>query len=132
MRGDAPGETIPRPFLTGRVSIAILAIVHLSFALTFSLLTRAYESDDEQVHAQYVEYIVRHDALPRISTLNLQESHQPPLYYLVTAGWQKLLGIPAFTPDVVPEHYKNPFVLGRLMLSHDYDTTQRAGGRVSP
>jgi 4-amino-4-deoxy-L-arabinose transferase-like glycosyltransferase len=124
MSGRTSDGTTRVPFLTKHVSIAILAVVYLSFALTFSLLTRAYEADDEQAHTQYIEYILRHDALPHISAANLQESHQPPLYYLLTAAWQKLLAIPVFTPVVVQEHYKNPFIHDRLMLSHNYTATQ--------
>jgi hypothetical protein len=111
-------------FLTPWASVVVLAVVYLPLAVTFSLLTRAYEADDEQAHTQYIEYIVRHDAIPHISVANLQESHQPPLYYLLAAGWQEVLGIPAFTPVTTPEHYKNPFIQNRLVLSHDYTTSQ--------
>ena len=125
VRERPSSEAGRRPFaLTPRVSVVLLAVAYVSLALTFSLLTRAYEADDEQAHVQYIEYIVRHDALPHISVANLQESHQPPLYYLVAAGWQDLLGIPAFTPVTVPEHYKNPFITDRLVLSHDYTPSQ--------
>jgi hypothetical protein len=125
MAGATPDWDTRFPFLTKRVSLAILAVVYLSSALTFSLLTRAWEADDEQAHTQYIEDIVGHDALPHISTANLQESHQPPLYYLLAAGWQELLGIPAFTPVVVQEHYKDPYIIGRLQYSHNYTATQR-------
>jgi MFS family permease len=96
-------------------------------ALPYSLLTRAWEANDELDHATYIEYIVRHGALPRISALNGHESHQPPLYYLLAAAWQKVLGIPAFTPSAVP----NPDVAadsnaGRrfLELLHNYTPAQ--------
>lgn len=95
-----------RDRLTTQVSLVVLVVVYLILALTFSLRTRAFEADDEGAHTQYVEYIVRHDAIPQISKTNLQESHQPPLYYLLTAGWQKVLGIPAFTP--VPDRSLSP------------------------
>ena len=110
--------------LNTRISVVVLVVVYLLLALTFSLLTRAYEDDDEQAHTQYIEYVVRNDSIPHISTVNLQESHQPPLYYLLAAGWQELLHIPAFTPVVVREHNKDPFIPNRLMLSHDYTATQ--------
>lgn len=112
-----------RDRLTTQVSLVVLVVVYLILALTFSLRTRAFEADDEGAHTQYVEYIVRHDAIPQISRTNLQESHQPPLYYLLTAGWQKVLGIPAFTPVIVQAH-TNPFIPDRLKLSHDYTPTQ--------
>jgi 4-amino-4-deoxy-L-arabinose transferase-like glycosyltransferase len=96
-------------------------------ALPYSLLTRAWEANDELDHATYIEYIVRHGALPRISALNGHESHQPPLYYLLAAAWQKLLGIPAFTPSALP----NPDVAAEsnagqrfLELLHNYTAVQ--------
>jgi 4-amino-4-deoxy-L-arabinose transferase-like glycosyltransferase len=101
--------------------------VYLAAALPYSLLTRAWEANDELDHATYIEYIVAHGALPRISALNGHESHQPPLYYLLAAAWQKLLGIPAFKPSATP----NPDVAaesnaGRrfLELSHHYTPLQ--------
>jgi 4-amino-4-deoxy-L-arabinose transferase-like glycosyltransferase len=110
-----------------RLAPLLLSGVYLALALPYSLLTRAWEANDELDHATYIEYVVRHGALPRISALNGHESHQPPLYYLLTAAWQKVLGIPAFTPSGVP----NPDVAaesnaGRrfLELLHNYTPAQ--------
>ena len=72
------------PGLTTRLSLVILVVAYLSLALTFSLLTRAYEADDESAHTDYVEYIVQHHSLPHISVANGGESHQPPP--LLSAG----------------------------------------------
>ena len=85
-----------------RLALVLLSGVYLALALPYSLLTRAWEANDELDHAAYIEYIVRHGALPQISGLNGHESHQPPLYYLLAAAWQKLLGIPSFTPSAEP------------------------------
>ena len=110
-----------------RLAPLLLSGVYLALALPYSLLTRAWEANDELDHATYIEYIVRHGALPRISALNGHESHQPPLYYLLAAAWQKLLGIPAFTPSAVP----NPDVAAEsnagqrfLELLHNYTPVQ--------
>jgi hypothetical protein len=84
------------------ISITILAVVYLSLALTFSLLTRAWEANDEPDHVQYIEFILHHGAIPRISPSNGDESHQPPLYYLLGAGWQRILGIPFFSNGFNP------------------------------
>ena len=111
------------PRLTTRLSILILVFAYLSLALTFTLLTRAYEADDEAAHTDYVEYIVQHHSIPRISVANGGESHQPPLYYLLEAGWQQLLRIPAFAPHLA--FAKEPIGPNRLVLSHDYTPTQR-------
>ncbi len=110
------------PCLTTRISIGVLAVSYLLLALTFSLMTRAYEADDEGAHVLYVEFIVRHDSIPQIGAANGDESHQPPLYYLIAAGWQDLLRIPAFTPDAVPVN--NPLTPNRLPISHNYTASQ--------
>lgn len=81
---------------------AVVGAVYLSMALCYSLMTKAWEANDELDHATYIEFIVRHGYLPRISAANGHESHQPPLYYVLAALWQKLLGIPAFTPSARP------------------------------
>ncbi len=123
--GESSDEVTARrsPGLTTRLSLVILVVAYLSLALTFSLLTRAYEADDESAHTDYVEYIVQHHSLPDISVANGGESHQPPLYYLLEAGWQQLLGIRAFTPQLA--FVKGPIEPNHLVLSHDYTPTQR-------
>ena len=123
-RHGRPLDKTQTSVLTTRLAVSILVTTYLLWAVTFSVLTRAYEADDEQGHVQYVEYVVEHGAIPHISVANLQESHQPPLYYLLVAGWQDLLRIPAFTPVVVLEHYKDPYIAGRLFYSHNYTASQ--------
>ncbi len=110
-----------------RLALLLISGVYLALALPYTFLTRAWEANDELDHATYIEYIVRHGALPRISGLNGYESHQPPLYYLLAAGWQKLLGIPAFKPSVVA----NPNVAAEsnagqrfLEILHNYTPVQ--------
>lgn len=106
---------------------ALIGTVYLALALCYSLMTKAWEANDELDHATYVEYIVRHGSLPLIGAANGHESHQPPLYYLLVAGWQKLLGIPAFTPSAVT----NPRLAAQsaasnrfLELLHNYTPLQ--------
>ena len=117
-----------RIIFSTRKSVAILIVTYLGFALTFTLLTRAWEADDEPAHVQYVEYIVAHDSLPRISPANNLESHQPPLYYLAAAAWQRILGIPAFRPDPVAVHLSLSALLHRgnagLSYSHNYTPSE--------
>jgi 4-amino-4-deoxy-L-arabinose transferase-like glycosyltransferase len=110
-----------------RLALSLLSAVYLALALPYSLLTRAWEANDELDHTTYIEYIVAHGALPRISAQNGHESHQPPLYYLLAAAWQKLLGVPAFKPSAVP----NPEMLAQsaagprfLELLHNYTPVQ--------
>jgi len=96
--------------------------VYLAAAVPYSLLTPAWEANDEIDHAMYVEHIVAHGSLPRILLANGVESHQPPLYYLLAAAWQKLLRIPAFVPSAwAARHTPAQLASGRyLALSHHY------------
>jgi hypothetical protein len=115
-----------RTFPTTRWSLIVLVIVYLPMALTFTLLTREYEAADEPAHVQNVEYIVRHGALPRISVANGLESHQPPLYYVLAAGWQEALGIPAFKPVIVPLPLSEVLLGNHLLYSTAYTPSERA------
>ena len=118
--------------LSTRTSLAILIVTYLGFALTFTFLTRAWEADDESAHVQYVEYIVAHHSIPRISPANNAESHQPPLYYLAAAAWQTVLHIPTFRPDPVIRHINRSELLKellnrgspRLAYNHDYNAAE--------
>lgn len=113
------------PSTRTRCALAIICLVYLAIALSYSFMTPAGEANDEFDHLAYTEYIVREHALPHIAVANGDESHQPPLYYLLTAGWQELLHIPPFTPTFAPGA---PFVPGHmfhLAYSHRYDAEQR-------
>ena len=83
------------------VSLAILIVAYLSLALTFSLLTRAWEANDEAAHTLYIELVLQDHSIPRISPANGIESSQPPAYYFVAAIWQRVLGIPTIS---LPPH----------------------------
>jgi len=112
------------------VALALVGIVlaYLAVTLTFSFLTRAGESNGELDHVVYVEHLLRDNAIPRISADNGHESHQPPLYYLVTAAWQKLLGIHTFELVLGPAPTSRPGV-PPLKLSHTYTKDQLQGVR---
>ncbi len=123
--GEPTDEQVRRAFPSNRLALLILVVVYIPVCLTFSLLTREWEAPDEASHVYNVEYILQHHSFPRISAANLLESVQPPLYYAFEAGWQRLLGIPAFTPVVVPA--KTPpesFAINHLLYSTDYTPSQ--------
>jgi 4-amino-4-deoxy-L-arabinose transferase-like glycosyltransferase len=109
-----------------RLALVVLSVVYLGFGLPYCLLTPAWEPNDEPYHAMYVEHIVAHGSFPRIGLANGIESHQPPLYYLMAAGWQWLLHIPAFVPSpspipgAPPRLAPGPF----LTYSHHYTPVQ--------
>jgi hypothetical protein len=95
---ETTSDRRPRRLKPTEVSLVVLVVVYLILALTFSLRTRAFEADDEQAHVQYVEYIVRHDAIPHISRANLQESHQPPLTTSSLPDGRNSSGFPPLHP----------------------------------
>jgi hypothetical protein len=88
---------------------ALLAVglVFVALASVVAVKTPAWESSDEPDHAQNVETLVAGhwyripDALwkgnrsPAPGEVATVELHQPPLYYLLLAGFQRLVGEPA-------------------------------------
>jgi len=122
---DASGRAA-RAIIYDRAAVLVLSICYFAVALPYSLITRAWEANDEPDHVKYIEYIVAHGWLPRISAANGHESHQPPLYYLAEAAWQKLLGIASFTPTVTPNPAWHADYLRRGFLNflHNYTPTQ--------
>jgi hypothetical protein len=106
-----------------QVAVAVGA-GYLALAVAFSLLTPAWENNDEDDHVQYVEHVAAHGTPPRIAVENGIESHQPPLYYYLVAGWQRLLGIDPFTPDPPPLKPEAQFIKSGYLHSHDYTPEQ--------
>lgn len=105
-----------------------MSLVYLVLALSYSLLTPAWEANDEMDHTTYIEYIVGHAALPRISITNGHESHQPPLYYILGALWQKILQIPVFTPSAPANPSVTPAQRASghyLIFLHTYTAAQQ-------
>jgi len=111
-----------------RLALVLLCLVYLVFALIYSFMTPAWEANDEADHTIYAERIIEHHKLPRIGLQNGHESHQPPLYYVVLAGWQRVLHIPSFQPELITA--PNAAILGpstepKLGLSHQYNHRQK-------
>jgi 4-amino-4-deoxy-L-arabinose transferase-like glycosyltransferase len=81
----------------------ILVFVVLGTVIAFK--TPAYESADEPGHVQNIETLVSghwYGMNSKCSHLDRfcsgTEAHQAPLYYLVFAGWQRLVGVPYHQP----------------------------------
>lgn len=112
------------------LAVAIPAIIYLVIGLSYSLLTPAYEANDEVAHVTYVQHVLTtHRPLPiadvPIEVGTAHESGQPPLYYVLAAGWQKLLGINAFHPTIRGVD-PPPLTPPKLQLHHDYTAAERA------
>ncbi len=63
----------------------ILIGIFVVFALSVSIITPAFESQDEEAHFHFIQYLWLYKTLPIVEFQiipGIQENHQPPLYYL--------------------------------------------------
>lgn len=104
-------------------SATVIAVAYLGLALTFSFRTGAWENDDEVDHVRYAEHLLATGRLPPLTAASGDEAHQSPLYYLLLAGWQTLLRIPAFAPSRLAVAAPAPGTR-YLMWSHHYTNAQ--------
>src|SRR6266545_4874554 len=76
-----------RPTRSRHVACAVLLGLHAVLTLIYSFMTPLWDSFDEPGHYSYARYIAIHHALPPVGTKlsDYDESHQPPLYYILAA-----------------------------------------------
>lgn len=92
---------------------------YLLITVAYGRLVPAYEANDEIDHIANIEFILQHKLLYPLHLENWHETHQPPLYYLVGAAWQRLLGVPAFKP-VAPTRRTGTMTGPRPQLAYDH------------
>lgn len=101
----ATSERTGNPWPT--VALASVMIVFVFLGIVIAVKTPAYESSDEPGHVQNIETLVSGHWYGMSSTCkgsaglfscSGDEAQQGPLYYLVMAGWQKLVDVPAHAP----------------------------------
>lgn len=70
-----------------QVACLVILIAHATLTIIYSLTTPLWESFDEPGHYSYARYIAIHHALPPLGVWlsETNESHQPPLYYILAA-----------------------------------------------
>ena len=103
---------------------AILFLIvagYLLITVAYSRLVPAYEANDEIDHVANIEFILQHKRLYPLRLEHWHETHQPPLYYLLGAAWQRLLGIPAFKP-VAPTRSTGTMTGPRPQLAYDHSS----------
>ena len=114
-----------------RVRIALLAIVIVFVALGsfIAVKTPAWESSDEPGHVLNIETIasghwyhidLNCPATPRTTILSCSgdEPQQAPLYYLLMAGWQRVVGLPVQVPPTQQLRFANENEVGEFFLQH--------------
>ncbi len=72
----------------------LIAVAHMCLAVVFGVINPPYEGPDETGHFAYVNHTVETRSLPSVldqaDRALLDQSHQPPLYYVLNAaltGW---------------------------------------------
>ena len=125
------GENLPPQMgLAGRLRrhspLLFVCLGYLVITLTYSLLTPAWEGNDEADHVANTQYILEHGDLVPLRWQRWHETHQPPLYYVVAAAWQRALGIAPLSlelppPQGLPLTGPDP----HLWFSHVYTPEQR-------
>lgn len=83
-----------------RPAIFLILTLYLALGLTYGMIVPPFEGLDEPGHFEVVRYIAENDRLPVLGQeeepyLYRQEAAQPPLYYLLSAGWVRLLNLHA-------------------------------------
>src|SRR5690242_15017925 len=66
-----------------------IVIAHIALAVLFGVIVPPWEAHDETGHYAYVNHLVTARSLPDARSnakVFLDQSHQPPLYYLLVAG----------------------------------------------
>ncbi len=114
-------------FGSTRPRVALLAVIglYLALATATAVVLPPFEAKDESDHVRNVEALVAghyYRIPPSLSQFVGFEPHQPPLYYALLAGWQRLLGESAFTPYLVPRHATG-FVVSPLPGQSAYQHT---------
>ena len=87
----------------------------------WSWLTPAWEANDEPDHVENIQ-IVASGRLPVVG--DNVEGGQPPLYYVVAAAWQDLLGIDPIANEP-RRSAPSPPSPQRLEFAHDYSDPER-------
>lgn len=75
---------------------------YLLITVLYGRLVPAWEANDELDHVANIEFILTEKRLVPLRLETWRETHQPPLYYVLGAAWQRALGIPAFRPEAPP------------------------------
>ena len=88
------GETVVTP----RAALGGVAGIYAALAVLLIVARPPWEAPDEFDHVRNVETLTR-GKWYEIDRSQGVESHQPPLYYLLEAGWQATWGVGAREPE---------------------------------
>ena len=106
------------------VALAAVIVGFVVLGTVIAVKTPAYESADEPGHVENIETMVSghwynltpHCPLTARTILTCEngtEAHQAPLYYLLMAGWQRVVGQPVQPPYVFLGSHFGPGIYGQ-------------------
>jgi len=75
----------PRRLIVDHWPLVVLLFVYLVVAVAYSVVGPIFEPPEEWNHFRYVQYLIQYRALPVLEVGQPSESHQPPLYYTLSA-----------------------------------------------
>lgn len=107
------------------VHLGLLLLTYLALGLITGLVVPPFENLDEIEHLGVIRYVADTGRLPVHGTAAAdvyhyrQEASQPPLYYLLSAGWVRLLGLPTGSTGPFPP--LNPWVACGMGGATPYD-----------
>jgi Dolichyl-phosphate-mannose-protein mannosyltransferase len=87
--GSLPGLPVDR---RARRMAAALVVGHIILAASYSVVNPIWEAPDEVGHFSFIQHLIGERKLPVLQSGVMGEAHQPPLYYLITAGASALAG----------------------------------------
>lgn len=105
--------------------LCIILLAYLSLGLAYGVILPPFENLDEPEHFEVIRYVAETGRLPVHGAPDIgnyyihQEASQPPLYYLLSAGLVRLLGLRA--DDVAAFWQFNPRVACGPDAPHLYD-----------
>jgi len=105
--------------------LIVILLAYLSLGLAYGVILPPFENLDELEHFEVIRYVVDIGRLPVHGALDVQdyqmhqEVSQPPLYYLLSAGLVRLLGL--HSADASNFWQVNPRVACGLEAPHQYD-----------
>jgi hypothetical protein len=105
------------------VALAAVIVGFVILGTVVAVKTPAYESADEPGHVENIETLVSghwYNLTPHcpvtvrtiFTCTNGTEAHQAPLYYLLMAGWQRVVGQPVKPLYVALGHFVGPGIYG--------------------
>lgn len=108
-----------------------LALIRTVLSTYWALTLPPFEAHDETGHFAYARYIAQHGRLPEPGqrvTGWFDESHQPPLYYLLAAaGGRPLVTSETYTPTMNPFFLRGDKLAGVNAALHDPDAEALPG-----